>query len=166
MEPKVIWFVNAARRTLLAWLPRLARPDDDFARSRLEPVEYRLYLTMDPRDRAHACQIARRLLARRPDAPEELVRAALLHDVGKADRPYNPLYRILAHLYAPADLPPEPRYRGLRGAWQVRRHHDRYGAAMIRKVGGGREVASLVERHHQPAGDPDAELLKSLDDET
>jgi hypothetical protein len=157
-------FLNAAHRTLVACFPHLARPDDDFARRRLEPAEYRLYLTMDPRDRQHACQIARKVLARRPQASDALVRAALLHDVGKADRPYNPLHRILAHLYAPADLPAEPRLAGLRGAWQARLHHHRYGAAAIRRAGGGDDVASLVERHHDPADDPEALLLK--DDET
>jgi hypothetical protein len=162
----VTWFLNASRRTLVAWIPLLARPDDEFARRRLEPAEYRLYLTMDPRDRQHACQIARKVLDRRPDAGDTLVRAALLHDVGKAGRPYNPLHRVVAHLYAPADLPPEPRLDGLRGAWQMRLHHHIYGAAAIRRAGGGPEVATLVERHHQPDGDPDAQLLKSLDDET
>ncbi|MEX2543449.1 MAG: HD domain-containing protein [Trueperaceae bacterium] len=166
MKRPAIWFVNAAVRTIKAWVPWLARPDDEFARTRLEPAEYRLYLSMDVRDRQHACQVASRLLDRRPDAGGALVRAALLHDVGKAGAPYNPLYRMLSHLYAPRDVPSGPLYRGLRGAWQIRRHHHRYGAAMIRDAGGDRDVADLVERHHQPNGDPDAELLKGLDDET
>lgn len=144
----------------------LARPDDGFAEGWLRPAEYRLYRGMDVRDREHACRIAHRLLTRSPDVDEVLVRAALLHDVGKSTRPYNPLYRILTHLYAPSRVAAEPRYRGLRGAWQVRRHHHRYGADMILAGGGTREVAELVERHHRPGGDPNAELLKSLDDET
>jgi putative nucleotidyltransferase with HDIG domain len=161
-----IWLVNAAQRTFVACLPALARPGDEFAREYLEPPEYSLYLGMDRRDRQHACQVARKLLARRPAASRELVRAALLHDVGKADQPYNALHRIIAHLYAPEEIPAAPRLRGLRGAWQAKRHHHLYGAAMIRRAGGGRLVADLVERHHDPAGDPDAALLKSLDDET
>ena len=160
------WIINAARRTALAFLPALARPDDRFAARFLAPQEYRLYLTMDPRDRQHACQVARNLLRRRPDASEVLVRAALLHDVGKSVRPYNPVHRILVHLYAPSRIPAEPVLEGLRGAWQVKRHHDEYGARLIREAGGCSEVARLVERHHEPDGDPDAGLLKSLDDET
>lgn len=166
MVRHLAWFLNSARRTVVACLPGLARPDDAFAAGFLEPREYRLYLTMDRRDRQHGCYIARKLLTIRPDAERVLVRAALLHDVGKSVRPYNPLYRIVAHLYAPQEIPSKPEYRGLRGAWQVRRHHHSFGARLIRQAGGSDEVARLVERHHQPDGDDDARLLKALDDET
>lgn len=167
MDRPLAWFLNAARRTVVACLPGLARPDDAFAAGFLDPQEYRLYLAMDPRDRQHACYIARKLLTIRPAAEPVLVRAALLHDVGKSVRPYNPLHRIVAHLYVPKEIPAEPEYRGLRGAWQVKRHHDSYGARLIRQAGGSPEVARLVERHHEPdEGDDDARLLKALDDET
>ena len=165
MARPLVWFVNAFRRTVVACLPVLAAPDDEFAGRYLAPSEYRLYLKMDRRDREHACWLARRLLDRQPEVSPELVRAALLHDVGKSERPYNPIYRIVSHLYS-ADLPPEPRLAGLRGALQADRHHHRYGAEMIRKVGGSSEVARLVERHHEPGGDSGAALLKRLDDET
>ena len=160
------WVKNAARRTVVAFVPALARPDDDFAAAILEPQEFRLYLEMDRRDRQHACQVARNLLKKRPDASSVLVRAALLHDVGKSVKRYNPVHRVLVHLYAPDDIPANPSLEGLRGAWQVKRHHDEYGARLIRAAGGDEEVATLVERHHSPDGDLDAQLLKSLDDET
>ncbi|MEX2536456.1 MAG: HD domain-containing protein [Trueperaceae bacterium] len=166
MDRPSAWFWNATRRTAVALVPTLARPDDEFAAGRLESQEYRLYLTMDRRDRQHACNITRKLLASRPDAPAVLVRAALLHDVGKAGKPYNPVHRMLAHLYTPGAMPTEPRYSGLRGAWQVKLHHHLYGATLIREAGGSEQVARLVELHHEPGGDQDAALLKALDDET
>lgn len=166
MKHPFTWLRNATRRTIVACLPALARPDDEFAREHLEAAEFDLYMRMDPRDRQHACSIARRLLAGEPHAPSALIRAAFLHDVGKAEDRYIPLYRILAHLYAPARIPATPRLAGIRGAWQVRRHHHRYGARMIRQAGCAEEVAALVERHHDPAGDPEATLLKRLDDQT
>lgn len=162
----VLWVMNAARRTTIAWLPALARPDDRFARERLSPAEYRLYRRMDPRDRQHGCEVARRLLRAHPNAPDRLVRAALLHDVGKVVMPYNPLHRVAVHLWTPRHLPARPLSRGLRGAWQVKLHHHRYGADLIRRAGGSPEVAELVERHHDPRGDTEAELLSGIDGET
>ena len=114
------------RRLLRALLAQEA-PDDAFALRFLEGEERELYLAMDPRDRAHG------------------VRVALLHDAGKAVRPYRTLERVLAGLFAPP-LPPYPLRRGLLGAFQVRRHHPLYAAQRIRDP----RVRALVLEHHAP----------------
>lgn len=158
------WYLNAARRTLRALVPALAPPDDAFAAERLSPALFRLYLSMDPRDRQHAGEVAKMLLARHPQASTELVRAALLHDVGKAGRPYRVVERVLVHLLPAGPVPPEPRLKGLAGALQVKRHHHAYGAELIRAAGGSEAVARLVAGHHVEGGD--AELLRQIDDET
>lgn len=161
-----IWYLNAARRTAVALLPPLGRPDDAFARSVLSDVEYALYAAMDARDRHHACEVATELRSRYPAASDTLVRAALLHDVGKARRPYRALERILVHLLPSRELPPEPRLRGLAGALQLKRHHARYGAEMILAAGGHPRVASLVAAHHDGGGPEEAVWLRRIDAET
>ncbi|HEX7021619.1 MAG TPA: HD domain-containing protein [Trueperaceae bacterium] len=158
------WLRNAAGRTLVGFVPALARADDVYAESLLSPAEYRLYLQMDPRDRHHACLIAKTLCRKVPTASPELLRAALLHDVGKSAVPYRAWERIAVHIYTPGNLPPEPRVRGLRRAWQVHRFHDRYGAEMIRAAGGSERVAEIVARHRLPKGDPEAIILKEIDE--
>lgn len=159
------WYLNAAARTLRALAPQLFPPDDRFARSRLPDAEYALYRAMEPADRDHGVRVAKRVLAHRPEADDALVRAALLHDVGKSGFRFVVWQRIVAHLVA-ADLPAEPRLDGLAGAQQRNLHHPRYGAEMIRRAGGGERVAHLVERHHDPGGDADAVLLREIDDAT
>ncbi len=157
------WWANTVWRTLLALAPRLARPDDVFARQTLTGAEYGLYRKMDVRDCVHACAVARRLEALYPDAPDTLRRAALLHDVGKAGYAYRPWHRIFVALYTPRTVAPTPRLSGLRGAWQLRRHHDRYGAEAILNVGGDARVAELVARHHRPGRDAEAARLMEID---
>ncbi|TBH17652.1 HD domain-containing protein [Thermus thermamylovorans] len=138
-------FQGRLLRLLRALFPRWERPDDAFALAFLQGEERALYLSMDPRDRAHGVRVARRLLRDHPEAPAYAVRAALLHDAGKALRPYRPLERVLTGLYAPP-LPPYPLRRGLLGAFQVRRHHPLYAAERIEDP----EVRALVLEHHRP----------------
>lgn len=119
---------------------------------------------MDVRDRAHGVSVAQRLTAEYPDASDALRRAALLHDVGKFGRRYNPWTRILVGLYTPSAIAPGPRLTGLRGAWQLKRHHDLYGAECIRAAGGASRVAEIVARHHHPGADPEALRLQEIDE--
>lgn len=161
------WFVNAARRTARAFLPALARPDDAFAAHWLSPEEQALYLRMDPRDRDHACRVARAVLAYAPDADAIVVRAALLHDVGKAEAPYRAWERIAVHLYTPArDVPARWYQRPLADAWRRHRTHAERGAAMVLRAGGDPRVAALVRCHHDRDGPEGLALLRRVDART
>ncbi|MFN4231921.1 phosphohydrolase [Thermus sp.] len=138
-------FSKRLRRLFRAFFPGGEEPDDAFALAFLQGEERALYLSMDPRDRAHGVRVARRLLKSYPDAPAFAIRAALLHDAGKALRPYRPLERILTGLYA-LPVPPYPLRKGFFGAFQVRRHHPLYAAERIQDP----QVRALVLEHHRP----------------
>ncbi|WP_457636879.1 phosphohydrolase [Oceanithermus sp.] len=135
-------------RLIKGLFPFLCRPDDAWALAQLTADEAELYRKMDVRDREHNVMVARRLLERWPDAPGYAVRAALLHDAGKALRPYRLWERVYTALLEPwaPELPPYPLKSGLTGAWQIRIHHPRYAADRIADP----QVASLVLEHHQP----------------
>lgn len=166
MAKPFAWYLHATWRTVLTALPGLARPDDAWAQAQLECTEFELYRQLPGPERVHAVAVARRLLRRQPQAADELVRAALLHDVGKLGTPGMVLWRVLTHLLPPAQVAPEPRLTGLIGARQARVHHAAYGAAMIRSGGGDEVVAQLVESHHDSGTVGEAALLRSADDVT
>ena len=132
-------------RLYKAFFPAQAQPDDTWALAELKVDEVLLYKAMDPRDREHATSVAKRLLLLYPDAPGYVVRAALLHDSGKALRPYHALERIITGLFK-LKVPIQPLSSGWRGAWQIRNHHPEYAAWRIMDI----EVAALVREHHQP----------------
>ncbi len=155
------------RRLLRAAHPRLAAPDDLWARTRLPDAEFTVYAAMDPRDREHAVRVARRVLELHPDASDVLLRAALLHDSGKQVRPYVWLERIAAGLVErPVQGPPlEADWRSRPySALEVRLRHPQFGAALIRAAGGDPRVAEIVERHHAPGDDADARVIHAVDE--
>ncbi len=160
------WFINAARRTVVAAFPWLARPDDAWALERLHGGEAELFMRLPAQERAHGVEVAKRLLGLEERASSELVRAALLHDVGKLGTPQFVLWRVLTHLLPETDQPPEPKLTGLAGARQARRHHAAYGAVLIRAAGGPDAVAELVLHHHEPGGSAELQLLKRADERT
>ncbi len=87
MAKPLSWYLDAAWRTVLAALPALARPDDAWAQAQLGAAEFELYRQLPAPERVHAVTVAQRLLRTEPRAASELVRAALLHDVGKLGTP-------------------------------------------------------------------------------
>jgi hypothetical protein len=127
----------------LGWQP--VKLDDGWALQHLEPGERPLYLAMDPRDRLHAQLVARTLLAQYPQLPAYVLRAALLHDCGKAVRPYRMWERVLVPLLR-WRVPAWPLRAGSYGAWQVYWHHPDYAARQIADP----RVAALVLEHHHP----------------
>lgn len=160
------WYLHAAKRTIYAAVPSLARPDDAWALGRLDAVERTLYLRLSAAERHHAIAVARCVVRRLPQASPVLVRAALLHDVGKLGAPQNVVWRVLTHLLPETQAAAEPRLRGLAGARQARRHHAALGAAMMRRAGGSEEVAVLIERHHDAAAVEEAAVLRECDART
>ncbi len=167
MAPKpAAWYLNAARRTVRAALPGLARPDDEWARARLGRAEHAVFARLPAQERAHGVEVAKRVLRLRPDADAELVAAALLHDVGKLGTPNGVVVRVLTHLLPPARTLAEPRQRGLAGGRQARVHHAEYGAEMLARAGSSPRIVHLVRYHHSPGDEPDLVLLRESDERT
>ncbi|MBZ9714687.1 HD domain-containing protein [Deinococcus multiflagellatus] len=158
---KVNGYRAKARRLWRSMSPEDAQPDDAWAQRHLTGAEARVYQSMDPRDREHACRVARHLLREHPQVDSELVAAALLHDCGKSLRPYYLWERVAVGLIPnrlTRLLPPV-------GALGIRAHHPELGARLLAHAGARPRVARLVARHHHPGGDPDAALLHLYDDQ-
>lgn len=158
-KPRAGKIATKAKRLSRSLLEGQARPDDLWALARLSPAESRVYLRLDARDREHAVRVAQALAAAYPQARGELLAAALLHDCGKARRPYRVWERVCAGL-----LPLQLAAWLPWGAAQSRFHHPTWGAAMLREAGGRAEVAQLVALHHTPSASADAALLHAFDD--
>ncbi|HEX7000610.1 MAG TPA: HD domain-containing protein [Trueperaceae bacterium] len=160
------WMFNAATRTLHTAFPGLASPDDEWARLVLEPAEFDLFMALPAAERAHAVKVGRCAQSRGHEVPQEVLKAALLHDVGKAGSSSHVVHRVIAHLLPAPEVPAQPRLRGLAGTRQAKRHHAAYGALKVLEITGDTRVAWLIRHHHQPGDDAWAQLIRACDEAT
>lgn len=146
------------RRLARSITPDQATPEDDWARTRLTPEEFSVYIQMDPRDREHGTRVARTLQADHPGADAELIAAAILHDCGKSIRPYSVVERVMVGL-VPYRF---SKYITAEGV-KVRFTHPELGADLLTAAGARTAVAELVRLHHHPESNPRAALLYQYD---
>lgn len=144
----------------------LARTELGEAEGLLSHSQRALFERMAAPDRRHALSVYRALRAQGPQ-PEELLIAALLHDVGKAASPPPLEVRVaivLLERFAPRLL------RSLVGreasGWQrpfvIYGRHAEIGAEWAARAGCSPLTVDLIRRHHDPISDGEADPLLAL----
>jgi len=127
----------------------------------LRSEEVALFWSQQPADQRHALETARRLAALHP-TDIELVRAGLLHDIGKTEVRISAFGRTLATLGDLAGLPLPKRYRKYRD-------HGDIGGRALAELGAEPLVVAFATLH--PGGPPDGvagdrwQLLLDADDD-
>ncbi len=135
----------------------------------LSQTERGLFTRMEPADQRHSVQVLRSLLAEGID-DESLLKAALLHDVGKSRCRITLVHRTVAVLTeALWGTLPGFEVRGDRESWwlpyYVLANHPRIGASMLAQAGTEERVWRLVEMHqlepHLVRNVPDAQWIRA-----
>lgn len=128
-------------------------PTDNSALAALSPAERALFNRMRPADRAHALRVAHRVEGvGYDDAP--LVKAALLHDVGKAGHGIHLLHRVLRVLLAVLIPGLLALIAGPDAGWHEPFHalvyHAGMGADLLASAGSDPLTVALVRYHDAP----------------
>ncbi|MDQ4077056.1 MAG: HD domain-containing protein [Chloroflexota bacterium] len=128
----------------------LTEEDVEWVKERLIQQQQALFFAQQASDQAHAVTVARTLEAQ-GHKDERLVRAALLHDVGKApgvSLPYRTVL-VLLNKFAPGTLSTlSPHTDGWLAPLARAYHHPALGADLARRAGSHPDVVALIE-HHQ-----------------
>jgi putative nucleotidyltransferase with HDIG domain len=148
--------VQIIYRSRQFWRAIIARPDpDDIARAHaiLPPELMALFLRMHPSEQAHCMWIFRQLIER-GEMNEDLLMAALLHDVGKSRHPLNLWERVvvvLGRAFFPERVKDwgQAEARGWRRPFVVAEQHASWGAEMVSRAGASPMMVSLIRRHQE-----------------
>lgn len=127
--------------------------DMDFVRKYLSPAQEGVFLRMQAYDRYHSVLFAKTLISNVYKVPNDLIVAALLHDVGKSRYPINSLHRmgaVVARKFVPAlmDKENEDEVTFLNRTVLVSNHHAEWSEEMATSV----EVSDLtawIIAHHE-----------------
>ena len=160
------------KQFLMGLFARLSENDYTFVADRLTKAEYEIFLTLARYDKKHAVMVARCL--ENEGAKLELVRAGLLHDIGKAGCPELTLVRRSIAVFLEWKAPEETLLLAKKGrgklAVAVRAHklHPEIGATILEEMGADDYIVSIVRLHQSgEAGEDikaDIEHLRSIDD--
>ena len=151
---------------------RLSGKDYTFLADYLTKTELDLFLSMSRYDQKHAVDVARYLAER--GAPMALVRAGMLHDIGKAECPELTLVRRSIAVFLEWRAPEDAQFLADRGrgklayAVYVHKNHPEIGAGILEEVSDDAHIIELV-RYHQSGTPPEAisrdlELLRDADE--
>lgn len=132
---------HLVRRFFSVWTAvQLSPAEQDFVAQLLTPAEADVFWRQPTSDIRHGHDCAQSVAAARPDR-QDLIRAALLHDVGKYPSQLGPFGRSLATVF---------RLLGIRGS---DRHHSynrhaEEGARLLAEAGAEPSVVEYTLRHH------------------
>ena len=165
-----------------AWF-QTEEAEDGMVTSSLPSGAVTLFRAMPRNDRRHALRVVRALEAR-GRAEQDLVAAALLHDVGKSGRQpgtgrksgrvrlWHRVATVLMRVVWPGLLERIGRDSRL-GSWRypfyVQLHHAVIGALLAEQAGCSSRTADLIRRHEDQeavAGDPLLAALQKADNQS
>lgn len=132
----------------------LTQSDRALIGSYLTPAQQALFRRMSENDQRHALTVARALLDK-GWSDRDLIQAALLHDVGKANGGLHVAYRVVIVLLQalwPAALEWLASIdRGWRRPFYIHQHHPQIGAKLATQAGVSSRGVELILRHQSPA---------------
>ena len=161
------------------WSALVASPSEgelDNISSLLTPPQMALFRQMHRSEQAHSIRVMRAVLQSSDGVQagprDDLLRAALLHDVGKSRYPVRIWERALIVL-SKAILPGKVKRwgegiaigdgpLGWRRAFVVSQQHPAWGAQMAAEAGASPLVAALIRRHQDFRSTPDGDLEDRL----
>ena len=160
--------INNGRKDTTGWYRRfrqftkaifasIKNEDILFLNKYLDNQMLEIFLKMDVIDQRHCIDVAYTLRDKYKDITDDLIRAALLHDIGKQLKDISITDRIL-YVLSPKDKLNNDKLNTIK-------YHDEYGAKLAQEKGLNDNIAEIIRLHHQkPPLNKDIEMLQWADE--
>lgn len=170
----------------LAWTAKITEADKSFLNQYLSTQEKELFNRLNKATQKHSILVAQAALkafgaatetSHKKDELKILVKAALLHDIGKSMANLNVFHKtlyvllkrfmpkLLQKLTSRENSPFCNSCSGLAKAMYVAENHAAIGAAMADKWGLDKDLAQIIANHHTQSNSPLSELIRKIDEQ-
>ena len=147
---------------------KLNDEDIDFIKSYLETYELQLFHQLPTYDQKHCINVARDVKStcnQRNLQSKDLIKVALLHDIGKIYNSMNPIDKSIMVIMHNITNGKIKAYKNIKNV-NIYYNHGDIGYNLLRKYGYDDRFLFLVKNHHNNSiiNDKELELLKECDD--
>lgn len=147
---------------------KLNDEDIDFIKSYLETYELQLFHQLPTYDQKHCINVARDIKLtcnERNLQSKDLIKVALLHDIGKIYNSMNPIDKSIMVIMHNITNGKIKSYKNIKNV-NIYYNHGDIGYNLLRKYGYDDRFLFLVKNHHNNniINDKELELLKECDD--
>lgn len=134
-----------------------------FVRGYLNNNEQKLFYRLRVGEQVHSVRVA---LGCKNDKPHnnKLIKAALLHDVGKVDSNLNIFNKVLVVILTKYQIRDNRLPAFIRRALFYKNRHPQIGAEFLKQLGLDKEIIYLVENHHKLSSNEDINIIQKYDD--
>lgn len=151
------------RQFYKALFAKMAPSDQAFYKQYLTEKEIMLFEQLRVYDQKHSVLVARHLARLNPQ-DAYMIKAGLLHDIGKQVYPLNPVEKgimVILHKLSKGKIQGLKQLKMVKGYYE----HPLLGYELLRKAGGyDKHLLMLVRDHHQnQVGDERLKLLQQAD---
>ncbi|KAB3530446.1 HDIG domain-containing metalloprotein [Alkaliphilus serpentinus] len=141
---------------------KMSGKDHEFVREYLTPNERALFYRLRVGEQVHSVKVAYGCYQEKP-TNRKLIKAALLHDVGKVESNLNIFNKVIVVILAKHPVRARLLPFFIKKALFYKNHHPKIAVEFLHQLRLDKDIIYLVENHHKLSTNEDINLIQKYD---